>query len=72
MPPVRFEDMTLAQVHARAASEGGVKRGKRLYADRRWTQLRDEMVEREARTVAELPRARVRELRAATRPRAAN
>jgi hypothetical protein len=68
--PIRFEDMTIAQVHARAAGEWKVQRGKALYAERPWTQLRDEMTESEVRTVGDLPRARVRELRAATKPRA--
>ena len=57
--------MTIGQVHARAGAEGGVQRGKPLYADRPWTQLRDEMADRGARTVSDLPRARVRLLRAA-------
>ena len=68
----RFEDMTVAQVRARAASEGAVQRGKPLYADRPWTQVRDEMVDSEARTVGDLPRARIRALRAATRAQAAS
>jgi len=62
---VKFEQMTMAQVHARAADEGGVQRGKPLYADRPWTQLRDEMHDRGAKAVSDLPRARIRELHAA-------
>jgi hypothetical protein len=62
----KFEAMTVAQVHARAASEGAVQRGKPLYADRPWTQLHDEMVNREVRMVGDLPRARIRALRTAT------
>jgi hypothetical protein len=68
---VRFEEMSVAQVHAQAAGEGKVQRGKPLYADRPWTQLRDEMVDREARIVGDLPRARVRALRAAIRAQTA-
>jgi hypothetical protein len=67
----RFEDMTVAQVHAQAASEGQVKRGKPLYADRAWTQLHDEMVDGEVGTVGELPRARRRTLRAAIKAQSA-
>jgi hypothetical protein len=63
--PVEFEQMTMVQVSARAAAEGGVQRGKRLYADRPWTQVRDEMLDRGAKAVSDLPRARIRELRAA-------
>jgi hypothetical protein len=63
----KFEDMTVAQVHARAAGEGAVRRGKPLYANRPWTQVRDEMVDSDARTVGDLPRSRIRELRAAIR-----
>jgi hypothetical protein len=66
---VRFEDMTVAQVHAECAGEGQVQRGKPLYADRPWTQLHDEMIDREVRTVGELPRARVRALQAAIKAR---
>ena len=62
---VRFEEMTVAQVHARAANEKGVQRGKPLYADRAWTQVHDEMLDNGARAVGDLPRRRVRELRAA-------
>ena len=62
----KFEDMTVAQVHVRATSEGAVQRGKPLYADRPWTQLHDEMVDSDARTVGNLPRSRIRALRAAT------
>ena len=69
---VRFEDMTVAQVHARAGSEGTVRRGKPLYADRPWTQVRDEMIDRDARTVGDLPRSRIRALRAAIRAQSAN
>ena len=68
---VKFEDMTVAQVHVRTASERPVQRGKSLYANRTWTQLHDEMVDSDARTVGDLPRARVRALRAATRAQAA-
>jgi hypothetical protein len=59
-----FEEMTVAQVHVRAASEGGVQRGKQLYADRAWTQVHDEMVDHGAKKVGDLPRSRVRALRA--------
>jgi predicted membrane channel-forming protein YqfA (hemolysin III family) len=62
---VRFEEMTVAQVHARAANEKGVQRGKPLYADRAWTQVHDEMLDNGAKAVGDLPRRRVRELRAA-------
>ncbi len=62
---VRFEEMTVAQVLARAASEGGVKRGKPLYESRAWTRVHDEMVDSGVRRVGDLPRSRVRALRAA-------
>jgi hypothetical protein len=62
---VKFEEMTIAQVRVRAAAEGGVQRGKPLYADRPWTQVRDEMTDSGAKVVSDLPRARVRALRAA-------
>ena len=62
---VKFEDMTIAQVRARAAAEGGVRRGKPLYADRPWTRVRDELTDSGAKAVCDLPRARVRLLRAA-------
>ena len=62
---VKFEDMTIGQVRARAAAEGGVQRGKPLYADRPWTRVRDEMTDSGAKVVSDLPRARVRALRAA-------
>ena len=68
----KFEDMTIAQVRTRASSEGAVQRGKPLYAGRRWTQLGDEMVDSEAGTVGDLPRARVRALRAAIRAQSAS
>ena len=67
---MRFEDLTVEQVHQRTASEGAVQRGKPLYADRAWTQLHDEMVDGEARTVGDLPSARTRALRAATKAQA--
>jgi len=67
----RFEALTVAQVHARTAREGGVQRGKPRYANRIWTQVHDEMVDGDVRTVGELPRARIRALRAATRAQAA-
>jgi hypothetical protein len=70
--PSSFEEMTLAQVHARAAGEGGVTRGKRVYADRPWTELRDEMMDCGVRTVGDLPRARVQELRTTTKSRPAS
>lgn len=70
--PAKFEDMTAEQVHVRTASEPPVLRGKPLYANRTWTQLHDEMVDSDARTVGDLPRARVRALRAATRAQAAS
>ena len=70
MSGTQFEDMTVEQVHLRTASEGGVQRGKPLYADRAWTQLHDEMVDGEARTVGDLPRARTRALHAATKAQA--
>ena len=62
---VKFEQMTMAQVSARATAEVGVQRGKPLYADRPWTQVRDEMLDRGAKAVSDLPRARIRALRAA-------
>jgi hypothetical protein len=62
---VKFEQMTVAQVNARATAEGGVQRGKPLYADRPWTQVRDEMLDLGAKVVSDLPRARIRELHAA-------
>jgi hypothetical protein len=68
----KFEDMTVAQVRTRAASEGAVQRGKPLYAGRPWTQLGDEMVDSEARTVRDLPRSRVRALQAAIRAQSAS
>jgi hypothetical protein len=68
----KFEAMTVAHVRERAVGEGAVQRGKRLYADRPWTQLLDEMLNNEARTVGDLPRARIRALRAATRAQSAS
>jgi hypothetical protein len=62
---VEFEEMTRAQVYARAAAEGGVRRGEALYAGRPWTQVRDEMADSGAKAVCDLPPARVRALRAA-------
>ena len=62
---VGFEEMTVAQVQARAASEGGVKRGRPLYDGRAWTRVHDEMVGNGATRVGDLPRTRVRALRAA-------
>ena len=62
---VGFEEMTVAQVQARAASEGGVKRGRPLYDGRAWTRVHDEMVDNGATRVGDLPRTRVRALRAA-------
>jgi len=69
---VKFEEMTVEQVHLRTANERPVQRGKPLYASRAWTQLHDEMIDSEARTVGDLPRARIRALRAATKAQAAN
>ena len=43
--------MTEAQVQALTAREGAVQRGKPLYADRSWTQVHDEMIDGDARTV---------------------
>ena len=68
----KFEDMTIEQVHVRTATERPVQRGKPLYANRTWTQLHDEMLDSDARTVADLPRARIRALRAATIAQAAS
>ena len=48
-----FEAMTEAQVQALTAREGGAQRGKPLYADRTWTQVHDEMIDGDARTVGE-------------------
>ena len=67
-----FEAMTEAQVQALTAREGGAQRGKRLYADRSWTQVHDEMIDSDARTVGDLPRARIRALHAATKAQAAS
>jgi len=58
--------MTVEQVYQRTEREGAVQRGKPLYADRAWTQVCDEMVDSEARTVGDLSPARIRVLRAAT------
>lgn len=69
---IEFEAMTEAQVQARTAREGAAQRGKPLYADRTWTQVHDEMVDNDARTVGDLPRGRIRALRAATRAQAAS
>jgi hypothetical protein len=66
-----FEAMTEAQVQALTAREGGARRGKPLYAGRSWTHVHDEMIDSEARTVGDLPRARIRALHAATRAQAA-
>lgn len=66
----KFEDLTIEQVHVRTANERPVQRGKPLYADRAWTQLHDEMVDGEARTVGDLPSARTRALRASTEAQA--
>ena len=63
--------MTEAQVQERTAREGAVQRGKPLYAGRSWTQVHDEMIDCDARTVGDLPRARVRVLLAATSAQAA-
>ena len=52
---LRFEEMTVEQVQARAASEGSVKRGKPLYADRAWTQVHDEMLNNGVKRVGDLP-----------------
>jgi hypothetical protein len=46
-------------------AEGGVQRGKPLYAERLWTQVYDELVNTGAKAVSDLSRARVRVLRAA-------
>ena len=54
MPP-KFEEMTVEQVYVRTGCEGAVQQGKPRYADRAWTQLHDEMVDGEARTVGDLP-----------------
>jgi hypothetical protein len=67
-----FEAMTEAQVQVLTAREGPALRGKPLYADRTWTQVHDEMIEGDARTVGELPRARIRALHAATKAQAAS
>ena len=67
-----FEAMTEAQVQALTAREGGAQRGKPLYADRTWTQVHDEMIDGDARTVGDLPRARIRALHAATKAQAAS
>ena len=67
-----FEAMTEAQVQALTARERGAQRGKPLYADRTWTQVHDEMIDGDARTVGELPRARIRALHAATKAQAAS
>jgi hypothetical protein len=69
---ISFEAMTVAQVLARTASEGAVQRGRPRYADRTWTQVYDEMVDSGARIVGDLPPARIRTLRAATRAQAAS
>jgi hypothetical protein len=66
-----FEAMTEAQVQALTTREGGAQRGKPLYADRSWTQVHDEMVDCDARTVGDLPPARIRALHAATKAQAA-
>jgi len=68
---VKFEDMTVAQIQARASNEGGVQRGKRLYADRAWTQVHDEMVDHGAKKAGDLPRSRVRALHAAIKAQSA-
>jgi hypothetical protein len=65
-----FEAMTVEQVYLRTGYEGPVQRGKPRYADRAWTQLHDEMVDGEARTVGDLPRALGRALHAATEAQA--
>ena len=69
---MKFEDMTVEQVHQRTASEGAVQRGKPLYADRAWTQVREEMLDSEARTIGDLSQARIRVLRAAITAQAAS
>ncbi len=69
--PPTFNAMTVAQVFAQTAREGSVQRGKPLYAGRTWTQVHDEMIDSGARVVGDLPRARVRALRAATEAQAA-
>jgi len=68
----RFEDMTVEQVHVRTANERPVQRGKPRYANRTWTQLHDEMIDSDARTVGDLPRARIRTLGAAIRAQASS
>jgi hypothetical protein len=67
-----FEAMTEAQVQALTAREGAVQRGKPLYADRSWTQVHDEMVDCDAQTVGDLPRARIQALRATTEAQTAS
>ena len=66
MMRLRFEDMTVAQVHERAGSEGKVQRGKPLYFNRPWTQLHEEMLDAEVKRVGDLPLSRVNALRALT------
>jgi hypothetical protein len=68
---IEFEAMTEAQVQALTSREGAAQRGKPLYADRSWTQVHDEMIDGDAQVVGDLPRARVRALRAATKAQAA-
>ena len=67
-----FEAMTEAQVQALTAREGPAQRGKPQYADRSWTQVHDEMFDSHAQTIGDMPRARIRALRAATRAQAAS
>ena len=70
--PTKFEAMTEAQVQALTAREGGARRGKPLYAGRSWTHVHDEMSDGDARTVGDLPRARIKALHAATKAQAAS
>jgi hypothetical protein len=67
-----FEALTEAQVQALTSREGAVQRGKPLYADRSWTQVHDEMVDCDAQTVGDLPRARIQALRATTEAQTAS
>lgn len=55
MKQVEFESLLFVDVEERAAAERTPREGKPRYLGRPWTQLRDEMVARGAKTIKELP-----------------
>jgi hypothetical protein len=59
MDRLEFERLSLKDVLHRAHGEGSAQRGKPLYFDRPWSQVRDEMDGAEVRTVGALDAGRV-------------